>query len=134
LPAGFSAQRPARVAGTDFDDYVNVVLSDTGRSGGDAVTPADLSRAAWVRYDNLHPARLAAPAFRVACAAPAGGRVEVWLTPPAADGEPLARVSVPCTGDRYAFASVAASVPVPASAGTVWLALHGPVRLDWFEF
>ena len=133
LPAGFSSQRPARVAGADFDDYVNVTLTDTGRSEGDAVTPADLSRAAWVRYDNLHPARLAAPAFRVACAAPAGGRVEVWLTPPVAGGQPLASVSVPCMGDMYAFASVAASVPVPASAGTVWLALHGPVRLDWFE-
>jgi hypothetical protein len=33
----------------------------------------------------------------------------------------------------YAFASVAAAVPVPASAETVYLALHGPVRLDWFE-
>ena len=133
LPAGFSTQRQARVAGADFDDCLNMTLSDTGRSAGDAVTPADLSRVAWLRYDNLHPARLAAPAFRVACAAPAGGRVEVWLTPPDAGGEPLASVSVPCTGDRYVFASVAASAPVPASARTVWLALHGPVRLDWFE-
>ena len=133
LSAVPSGQRPARVAGADFDDYVNVTLSDTGRFEGDAVTPADPSRGAWVRYDNLHPARRAAPAFRVACAAPAGGRIEVWLTPPGAGGEPLASVPVPCTGDRYAFASAAAAVPVPASAGTVYLALHGPVRLDWFE-
>jgi beta-glucosidase len=137
LPAGFCAQRPARVAAADFDDYAGITLTDTSRYEGTSVTPADPARVAWVRYDGLHSSRLAAPRFEVACASPAGGRIEVWLTPPAAsglaDGGPLDSVPVPCTGDRYSFTRVAGSVPVPAPAESVWLALHGPARLDWFQ-
>ncbi|HEX3515092.1 MAG TPA: glycoside hydrolase family 3 C-terminal domain-containing protein [Trebonia sp.] len=134
LPAVASAQRPAQVAAADFDDYVSIALIDTSRSEGTAVTPADPGRPAWVQYANLHPSRLAEPAFRVACASPAGGRIEVWLSQPGDSGaSPVASVAVPDTGDQYSWTSVSAPVPVPAPAGTVYLSLHGPVRLDWFQ-
>lgn len=135
LESGFAAQRPARVAAADFDGYVNIALTDTSRSEGTSVTPADPVRPAWVRYDNLHPQRLAAARFRVACASRAGGRIEVWLSEPSApaDASPLASVAVPGTGGQYSWTEVSAAAPVPASARTVWLALHGPVRLDWFQ-
>ena len=133
LPAAAATLRPARVAAADFDDQVNATLVDTTRSSGNAITPADLSRAAWVRYDLLDPSRLAEPSFLVACASPAGGRIEVWLAEPAADGSPVTSVAVPSTGGRFSWNRVTAPVPVPESAGTVYLALCGPVRLDWFQ-
>jgi len=134
LPAGpLAARRPARVAAADFDDQVNVTLIDTTRSSGDAVTAADPSRAAWVRYHRIDPSRLAEPAFQVACASPAGGRIEVWLAEPSAGGSPVTSAAVPSTGGRYSWQRVTAPAPVPESAATVYLALHGPVRLDWFQ-
>ena len=133
LPAAAAPLRAARVAAADFDDQVNVTLIDTTRSSGTSITPADPARAAWVRYDRLDPSRLAEPAFLVACAPPAGGRIEVWLTEPAAGGSPVTSVQVPSTGGRYSWNRVAAPVPVPEPAAAVYLALHGPVRLDWFQ-
>jgi beta-glucosidase len=131
-PGAAAALRSARVAAADFDDQLNATLTDTTRSSGTAVTPADPSRAAWLRYDRLDQARLAEPAFLVACGPPCGGRIEVWLTEPAAGGSPVTSVAVPCTGGRYSWDRVAAPAPVPGSAA-VFLALHGPVRLDWFQ-
>lgn len=132
-PAAAATRRPALVAAADFDAQVNVTLIDTTRSSGDAVTAADPSRAAWVRYHRIDPSRLAEPAFRVACASPAGGRIEVWLAEPSAGGSPVTSVAVPSTGGRYSWQRVTAPAPVPESAATVYLALHGPVRLDWFQ-
>jgi beta-glucosidase len=137
LPAAAAVLRQARVTAADFDEYANVTLVDTHLNDGTAVTPADAESVAWVRYDRVASSRQAAPTFRAACASPAGGRIEVWLTPPPAltlsGAAPLDSVPVPDTGDRYTFTSVACSVPVPADAESVWLALYGPVRLDWFE-
>ena len=137
VPAGIPARRPALVAAADFDDYANIALVDTTREAGTAVTPADPARPGRLKFTTLHPQRLDVAVFRTACSSPSGGRIEVWPEPPgdrASQGaSPLASVSVPCTGGRYAWTEV--SAPVPFSPGTdeVCLVLHGPVRLDWFR-
>ena len=137
LPAVSPARRPARVAAADFDDYTNVTLVDTTREAGTAVTPADPSLPAWLKFTKLHPERNGEPAFRTACSHPSGGRIEVWLTPPGKPSgnakSPLASVAVPCTGGRYEWTEVCAPIPLPADVDEVYLALDGPVRLDWFR-
>jgi beta-glucosidase len=154
VPAGIPARRPAQVAAADFDDYANIALVDTTREAGTAVTPADPALPGRLKFTTLHPQRTGVAVFRTACSAPSGGRIEVWPAP--GDGAsrdngaskndsaskndgasqgagPLASVSVPCTGGRYAWTEV--SAPVSCSPGTdeVCLVLHGPVRLDWFR-
>ena len=137
LPAVSPARRPARVSAADFDDYTNVTLVDTTREAGTAVTPADPSLPAWLKFTNLHPERTGVAAFRTACAHPSGGRIEVWLTPPGKPSDhgksPLASVAVPCTGGRYEWTEVCAPATLPPGADEVYLVLHGPVRLDWFR-
>jgi beta-glucosidase len=133
LPAASPARRPARVAAADFDDYANVNLTDTTREDGTAVTPADPSLPAWLKFTNLYPERNGVPVFRTACSAPSGGRIEVWLAPPGNGESPLASVWVPCTGSRYEWTEVSAPVPLLPGAEEVYLALHGPVRLEWFR-
>jgi hypothetical protein len=64
---------------------------------------------------------------------PAGGRIAVWRAEPSAGGSPVTSVAVPSTGGRYSWQRVTAPAPVPGSAAAGYLALHGPVRLDWFQ-
>ena len=142
VPAGIPARRPALVAAADFDDYANIALVDTTREAGPAVTPADPALPGRLTFTALHSQRMGVAVFRTACSASSGGRIEVWPAP--ADGAsrndgasqgagPLASVSVPCTGGRYAWTEVSAPVSIPPGTDEVCLALHGPVRLDWFR-
>jgi beta-glucosidase len=143
VPAGIPARRPARVAAADFDDYANIALVDTTRTAGTAVTPADPARPGWLTFTRLHPRRAGVAVFRVACPAPAGGRIEVWSAPPGGSAclndsadpgaGPIASVPVPGTGGRYAWTEVSVPVTVSPAASEVCLVLHGPVRLDWFR-
>jgi len=137
VPAGIPARRPARVAAADFDDYANVALVDTTREAGTAVTPADPALPGWLTFTTLHPERMGVAVFRTACSSPSGGRIEVWPAPPcdrAGQGaSPLAGVSVPCTGGRYAWTELSVPVTFPPGTDEVCLVLHGPVRLDWFR-
>ena len=132
---GAAARRPGPViAAADFDDYANIALVDAtleGCEAGVAVTPADPAGRSWLLYQSLPAERTVLTACHVSCAAPAGGRVEVWQSPPGS-GKPLAAIAVPATGDRYTWTEVPASVPLDPSRG-LYLAVHGPVRLDWFR-
>jgi beta-glucosidase len=132
-PARRPARRPARVAAADFDDYANIALVDTTREAGVAVTPADPAVAGWIRVATARSPRKIVTLFRTACSHPAGGRIEVWLAPPDNAKSPLASVSVPYTGGRYEWTEVSASIPLPPDADEIYLALHGPMRLDWFS-
>jgi beta-glucosidase len=133
LPPAAPVRRTARIPAADYDEQENITLTDTSRSAGTSITPAHPARTAWARYDNLNTSRLGEPAFLVACASPAGGRIEVWLTEPSAGGSPAVSVEVPSTGGRFSWNCVTAQASIPDSAVTVYLALHGPVRLDWFQ-
>jgi beta-glucosidase len=132
-PATSPARRPGRVAAADFDDYANIALVDTTREAGTAVTPADPTRLGWLQVTITRSERKVVAVFRTACAHPRGGRIEVWLAPPANGKSPLASVSVPDTGGRYEWTEVTTPVPLPPDTDRVYLALHGPVRLHWFR-
>jgi beta-glucosidase len=129
---GTPSRRAGQVAAADFDDYENLTLVDRTRDDGVAVTPADPARRSWLMFTSIYPERIVAAAFRVACSAPDGGRIEVWQVPPGAEG-PLASVVVPCTGGRYQWTEVTVPLRLPDGTGDLYLTLHGAVRLDWFR-
>jgi len=133
LPPVSPARRPVRVAAADFDDYANIALVDTTREAGTSVTPADPLLPGWIKVATFRSEREGVTFFRTACSHPSGGRIEVWLTPPNEGKSPLASVSVPYTAGRYEWTEVCAPVHLPPGADEVYLALHGPVRLDWFS-
>jgi beta-glucosidase len=127
---GSPASRTGQLAAADFDDYENITLVDTTRLDGTAVTPANPAGRSWLMFKSVYSERTVAAVFRVASAAPDGGRIEVWQTPPGT-GAPLASAAVPCTGDRYEWTQVSVPLPLGDGTGDVYLALYGPVRLDW---
>jgi beta-glucosidase len=137
LPAADMARRTAQVAAADFDDYANAALVDATRQAGTAVTPADPAQPGWMKFTRLHRQRSGVAVFRAACSSASGGRIEVWPAPPdAAAGpaaSPLASVTVPCTGGRYAWTEVRTALSLSPGTDSVCLVLHGPVRLDWFR-
>jgi len=127
---GSPASRTGQLAAADFDDYENITLVDTTRLDGTAVTPANPAGRSWLMFKSVYSERTVAAVFRVASAAPDGGRIEVWQTPPGT-GAPLASAAVPCTGDRYEWTQVSVPLPLGDGTGDVYLALYGPIRLDW---
>ncbi len=129
---GTRSSRAGRVDAAGFDDYENITLVEVTREDGTAVTPADPAGRSWLTYRSVYSERTVAAVFRVACAAPGGGRLEVWLTRPGT-GAPAATAAVPDTGDRYQWTAVTAPLTLPDGTRDLYLALHGPVRLDWFR-
>jgi len=120
----------AQVAAADFDDYQNITLTDLSRAAGEAVTPADPARPGTAVFRNaLIAERAAVFRFRVSCAGPRGGRIEVR----GPDGILRAQVTVPCTGDRYHWTDVTAPLLTPPDGpADLCLVLDGPVRLASF--
>jgi beta-glucosidase len=129
-PAPAPRRLDATIAAADFDDYQNITLTDVSREAGEAVTPADPARPATVLFRNTIIAeRTAVLTFRVSCADPQGGRIEV--RGPA--GTLHAQAEVPCTGDRYRWADVTAPLlSPPGGPADLSLVLAGRVRLASF--
>jgi beta-glucosidase len=132
-PPVSTAKRDGRVAAADFADYANIALVDTSREAGTSVTPADPARVGWVKVATFRSERKGVAVFRIACSRQSGGRIEVWPSEPGGEAGPVASVTVPCTGGRYEWTEVSAAASLPPDADQVYLALHGPVRLDWFR-
>jgi beta-glucosidase len=133
---GSAASRSGRISAADFDDYENITLVDRTRDDGTAVTPADPAGRSWLIFRSVYSERTVAAVFRVACAAPGGGRIEVRTVPRDAgtcDGGLLASVAVPSTGDRYEWTELTVPVTVPDGTGDLCLTLAGAVRMDWFR-
>lgn len=127
-----------RQAAASFDDYQNIILVDTTREDGDSVTPADPADRGWLVFKNsILNERAVVSAFRVSCAVPGGGRIEVrhgQADGPGPEGTVLlGEALVPCTGGRYEWTEVTARLEPAAGVGDLYLILHGPIRLDWFE-
>ena len=127
---GTPSARTGQIDAADFDDYENVTLVDRTRADGTAVTPAAPADRSWLAFKSVYAERTVATVFRVACSVPAGGRIEVRHSP---SGDPLASVDVPATGGRYEWTDVTVPLDLPDGSHDLYLALHGPVRLDWFR-
>jgi beta-glucosidase len=129
--------RSGQLNAADFDDYENITLVDRTREDGTAVTPANTAGRGWLMFRSVYSERTVAAIFRVACASPGGGRVEVRTASPSASdtggGGLVAGVAVPCTGDRYQWTDVTVPLALADGTGDLYLALDGPVRLDWFR-
>jgi beta-glucosidase len=129
--------RTGQLNAADFDDYENITLVDRTREDGTVVTPANPADRSWLVFKSVYSERTVAAVFRVACPSPGGGRIAVLTAPPgtgnAGSDEPLASVAVPCTGDRYQWTDVTVPLPLADGTGDLYLALDGPVRLDWFR-
>jgi beta-glucosidase len=130
---GTPSVRTGQVDAADFDDYENITLVDRTHADGTAVTPAVPADRSWLAFKSVYAERAVAAVFRVSCSAPAGGRIDVWESPPVSGGRPLAGVVVPCTGGRYEWTEVVARLSLPDGVCDLYLALHGAVRLDWFR-
>jgi beta-glucosidase len=130
---GTPSFRAGQVGAADFDDYENITLVDRTRAEGTAVTPANPADRGWLAFTAIYSERTVAAVFRVACSALDGGRIDVWESPPSDGGSPLAGVVVPRTGGRYEWTEVAVPLSVPDGLLDLYLALHGPVHLDWFR-
>ncbi len=129
---GAPSRRAGQVNAADFDDHENITLVDRTRVDGTAVTLANPAGRGWLMFKSVYSERTVAAVFRTACSAPDGGRIEVWTAVPGS-GAPLASVTVPGTGSRYAWTEVTVPVRLPDGVLDLYLALHGAVRLDWFR-
>jgi beta-glucosidase len=129
---GAASARAGRVYAADFDRCENIALTDVALTDGVAVTPADPARRGWLMFRSFAAEQAVVSCFRVSCAAPGGGVIEVWHELPAGDAL-LDEVTVPCTGGRYEWTKVPASCSAHYRAGDLRLVLRGPVRLEWFE-
>ncbi|GAA3437597.1 glycoside hydrolase family 3 C-terminal domain-containing protein [Kutzneria kofuensis] len=119
-------------ASVDFDDYEDVTIVDASRTAGDAVTPTA-------------PARPGTLWFRTADVSGAV-RIEAEVSRESDDLGPtclefragdqlLAEITVPVTGGRYAWTTVAAELPAPlAGVHDLRLTLRGDFRLAAFRF
>ncbi|MFC0434341.1 glycoside hydrolase family 3 protein [Kutzneria buriramensis] len=118
-----------RTSSVDFDDYADITIVDATRETGDAVAATgagtlwfhsvDLSGAVRIEAEVSREGDGSAPAcleFRT------GDRL-------------LAELSVPMTGGRYTWSTVAADFPAPlAGVHDLRLTLYGDFRLAAFQF
>ena len=118
-----------RVLGVDFDDYTDIAIVDATREAGDAVTAVG-DGALWYHAADLSGAvRVEAEVSREdAGSAPACLEFRI--------GEQLlAEITVPVTGSRYAWTTVAAELPAALSGvHELRLSLRGDFRLAAFRF
>ncbi|GAA2458130.1 glycoside hydrolase family 3 C-terminal domain-containing protein [Streptomyces macrosporus] len=126
------APRPVvSVRAVDYDEQRGTRLVDLSRERGDAVAPTgpEPGELTFRACDfGAGPAGVAVTAAREE-----PGAAEVVLR--LADGRPLASLTVPSTGDRYAYTTVRASLDDPPSGvHDLRVTLHGPVRLARLGF
>jgi len=121
-----------RVLAVDFDDHADSTVVDATRTDGDAVTPADPAQPAVLLFrgvDLSGAVRVEAETAREGIG-PGEARLEFRT-----GDQLLAKIDVPVTGDRYAWATVGAELSAPlVGVHDLVLTLHGGVRLAAFRF
>ncbi|HZG02265.1 MAG TPA: glycoside hydrolase family 3 C-terminal domain-containing protein [Streptomyces sp.] len=135
------APRPVgSVRAADYDEQRGTELVDLDRERGDAVAPAGPGPAELLFRDcdfgTGATAGAAAATVTVEAAREEPGEATVVLRLDGGrDGLPLASLTVPATGDRYAYTTVRAALPDPPSGvHDLRVTLHGPVRLARLGF
>ncbi|MEV4020906.1 carbohydrate-binding protein [Nonomuraea angiospora] len=115
-------QRPQR------DDHTAITLVDATRTTGDAVAPATHERPATLLFRSVELSGAVRVEAEVAGVGP--GKLEFL-----AGDRLLAEMSVPVTGSRYAWMTVAGDLTTsPDGVHDLQVNLHGDVRLAAFRF
>jgi beta-glucosidase len=114
----------------NFDDYAGVTLVDATRPAGTAV--AATAAGQWVEYADA--ALRGAPVFtaRVANGSAASATIAVRQDDPV-HGRLLGTVTVPGTGDRYAWRTVSTRLPRLAGHHDIYLVLAAGAEMDTFR-
>ena len=112
----------------NFDDYQDVTLTDTSKASG---TSASAVAGGWLAYRDvrLDPATTG---ITVTASSPAGARVTVRLDDPVR-GRVLGTVTIPATGDKYAFRTVTADLAKASGKHTVHLVFDAPAVVSTFR-
>ncbi|MGX1668117.1 glycoside hydrolase family 3 C-terminal domain-containing protein [Streptomyces sp. NPDC055400] len=121
-----------RTYARDFDDHTHAVLVDATRAAGDAVAPADPSRPTTLLFRSADLTGAVRFEAEVARQGVAGGEASVEVR---AGERSLGVITVPVTGDRYTWTTVAVELSgVEPGPHDLTLVLHGPFRLSAFRF
>ncbi|GAB2755899.1 glycoside hydrolase family 3 protein [Amycolatopsis magusensis] len=109
----------------NFDDYAGITLTDRTKERGTSVTSAG---GGWIAFRDadLHARQLDA-----LVSAPAPTTITVRTGRP--DGPVLGTLTVPGTGDRYAYVSVSAPLTGAQGRGDLYLVFGGPASLGTFS-
>lgn len=114
----------------NFDGYHGTTLLDEAKAGGTSVAATGAGQ--WVRYTDADLTRgPAAFTGRIANAG-AATTVQVRLDDPVR-GPLLGTVTVPATGDVYAYTTVTAALSKASGRHDVYLVFGGPARLATFS-
>lgn len=121
-----------RIAAVDFDDYENATIVDATRTHGDAVTPTFPARPGTLFFRDVDLSGAVRIEIEVAREEAGASRALLEVR----QGERgFAEIEVPVTGDRYAWATVAADFATPLDGiHDLRLTLHGAFRLAAFRF
>ncbi|MFD1832482.1 glycoside hydrolase family 3 C-terminal domain-containing protein [Streptomyces desertarenae] len=118
------------IRAADYDEQRGTALVDLGRERGDAVAPAGEEEAELVFRDCGFGSGTASVTVEAAREEP--GEAVVVLR--AGDGAPV-HLTVPSTGDRYAYTTVRAALPEPPEGtGDLRVTLRGSLRLARLGF
>ncbi|MGW0193334.1 fibronectin type III-like domain-contianing protein [Nonomuraea sp. NPDC003201] len=117
-----------RTSAVDFDDHAAITLVDATRTTGDAVAPAKHERPATLLFRSVELSGAVRVEAEVAGVCP--GKLEFL-----AGDRLLAEISVPVTGSRYAWMTVAGDLTTPPDGvHDLQVKLRGDVRLAAFRF
>ncbi|GAA4877250.1 glycoside hydrolase family 3 C-terminal domain-containing protein [Kitasatospora terrestris] len=121
-----------RVLAADFDEQADSALVDATRTEGDAVTPADPARPAVLSFRRLDLSGAARVEVETAREAVGTGAARLEFR---VGDQPVAKIDVPVTGDRYSWTTVVAELSTPlVGVHDLQVTLHGGVRLAAFRF
>ncbi|MEU6784919.1 glycoside hydrolase family 3 C-terminal domain-containing protein [Nonomuraea angiospora] len=117
-----------RTSAVDFDDHAAITLVDATRTTGDAVAPAKHEQPATLLFRSVELSGAVRVEAEVAGVCP--GKLEFL-----AGDRLLAEMSVPVTGSRYAWMTVAGDLTTPPDGvHDLQVNVHGDVRLATFRF
>ncbi|MFH0242159.1 glycoside hydrolase family 3 C-terminal domain-containing protein [Streptomyces sp. HK10] len=135
------APRPvAGIRAADYDEQSGTELVDLSRERGDAVAPVGPGAAELVFHDCDFGTGAGSVTVEAARAEPGEAEIVLRLDGDGEDGEDgqgrvLARLSVPRSGDRYAYTTVRAALEGPPSGvRDLRVTLHGSLRLARLGF
>ncbi|MEU5879548.1 glycoside hydrolase family 3 C-terminal domain-containing protein [Spirillospora sp. NPDC047279] len=113
-----------------FDDYSGVKLVDESKADGTAVGGA---AGAWIKFADVDlGSRPAGVKARAARAGAGTATVQVRLGSPG--GRLLGTLTVPSTGDKYAYQDVTAALAAASGRQDVYLVFGGDARISSFSF